>query len=286
QVIHDTSVVKSLKGRAIAQMAAKGIHVTLAEQKIAEGIIPKVVSGLARRVNDSSSVLRPEFERLVASTPDLHTDKTTLSRRVATCWNSELTCLDDHLLLRKPVEQLTGQSNLKLSSYRLSQAQWPLAKELRNVLKIFLGATLAFSRKETPLVNEAVELMEDILLKLRTIRDSTTGPNGKPVSPIIRVAAHSGVLVAEKYYKLFGDCEIYAIAIVMSPEKKLQWFTKRGWSEEDIAKTTATVLRRWSQSYVFLPTVNAAQSTPHLAPQPNHIVSLIILLLITIYIPS
>lgn len=152
QVIHDTAVVKNLKGRAILQMAAKGICVTLAEQKMAEGIIPKVyssitgnrmysnfmfqVSGLARRVNDSTSILRPEFERLVASTPDLLTDKTTLSRRVATRWNSEFACVDDHLLLRKPVEQLTGQSNLKLSSYRLSQNQWPLTKELRNLLKV------------------------------------------------------------------------------------------------------------------------------------------------------
>ncbi|KAJ4497318.1 hypothetical protein C8R41DRAFT_894690 [Lentinula lateritia] len=253
QVVHDNGVIKT------------GVFIASNEQKRAEGIIPKV-SGLARRVNDSSSVLKPEFERLVASTPELRTDKTALSRRVPTRWNSEYSCLCDHILLRKPVEQLTGQSQLKLSAYRLNALQWPLAKELRNLLKIFLDATNAFSRKETPLIGEAVELLEDIIHSLKTIRDSEFSPNGNLVSPIIRVAAHSGVLVAEKYFKLLNECEVYVIAMVMSPEKKLQWFSNCGWSQEKVAEITEHILGRWMQTYVSLPTTSASSASstvPH-----------------------
>ncbi|KAE9383065.1 hypothetical protein BT96DRAFT_961106 [Gymnopus androsaceus JB14] len=275
QLIHDTGVVKSIRARAIAEMAIKGVQITAATQKCAEGIIPKV-SGLARRVHDSSSVLKPEFERLVMSTPDLNTDKTVLSRRVATRWNSEYGCLDDHITLRRPVEALTGQTKHKLSAYRLTEAQWSLSNELRNLLKIFLAATLAFSRKETPLVHESVELLEDIIRSLRSVRDSISSPKGKPISPIIRVAAHSGILVAEKYFKLFGECEVYAIAIVMSPEKKLQWFGSRGWSQEEITQVTERVLKRWSESYVHLPTA-AQASSAFVAPTPVNLIRCIIM---------
>ncbi|KAJ3811603.1 hypothetical protein EV368DRAFT_25148, partial [Lentinula lateritia] len=81
-------------------------------------------------------------------------------------------------------------------------------KELRNLLKIFLDATNAFSRKETPLIGEAIELLEDIIHSLKMIHDSEFSPNGNLVLPIIRVAAHSGVLVAEKYFKLLNECEV------------------------------------------------------------------------------
>ncbi|KAE9383088.1 hypothetical protein BT96DRAFT_961105 [Gymnopus androsaceus JB14] len=266
QLIHDTGVVKSIRARAIAEMAIKGVQITAATQKCAEGIIPKV-SGLARRVHDSSSVLKPEFERF---------GNTVLSRRVATRWNSEYGCLDDHITLRRPVEALTGQTKHKLSAYRLTEAQWSLSNELRNLLKIFLAATLAFSRKETPLVHESVELLEDIIRSLRSVRDSISSPKGKPISPIIRVAAHSGILVAEKYFKLFGECEVYAIAIVMSPEKKLQWFGSRGWSQEEITQVTERVLKRWSESYVHLPTA-AQASSAFVAPTPVNLIRCIIM---------
>lgn len=90
-------------------------------------------------MNDSSTVLKPEFERLVVSTPNLNTNKTALARRVATRWNSEYDCLDDHIILRAPVEALTGQSHLRLGIYRLSNTQWSLSKELRSLLKVILA---------------------------------------------------------------------------------------------------------------------------------------------------
>ncbi|KAE9398400.1 hypothetical protein BT96DRAFT_822021 [Gymnopus androsaceus JB14] len=273
QLIHDTGIVKSIRAWAIAEMAIKGVQITAATQKCIEGIIPKAsqVSGLARQVHDSSSVLKPEFERLVMSMPDLNTDKTVLSHRVATRWNSEYGRLNDHITLCQPLEALTGQTKHKLSAYRLTEAQWSLSNKLRNLLKIFLATTLAFSRKETPLVHESVELLEEIIQSLRSVCNSVSIPKGKPISAIIRVAAHSGILVAEKYFKLFGECEVYAIAIVMSPEKKLQWFGSCGWSQEEITQVTECVLKHWSESYVHLPTATQASSA-FVAPTPVNLV--------------
>ncbi|KAE9385862.1 hypothetical protein BT96DRAFT_1088354 [Gymnopus androsaceus JB14] len=131
------------------------------------------------------------------------TNKTALSRRVATCWNLEYSCLDDHITLCHPVEAPTGQKKHKLGAYHLTEAQWSLSIELHNLLKIFLTATLAFSRKEMPLVHESVELMEDIIQSLKVVRNSASSPKGMPISPVIHVAAHSGILVAEKYFRLW-----------------------------------------------------------------------------------
>ncbi|KAE9401699.1 hypothetical protein BT96DRAFT_1091397 [Gymnopus androsaceus JB14] len=244
QLIHNTGVTKSIQARAIAQMVAKDVHITIAAQKQVKYrhlihnqklILIHQVSGFARWIHDSSSVLKPEFEHLVTSSPDLNTNKTALSRRVATHWNSEYSCLDDHITLRHPVEALTGQTKHKLGAYR---------------------------------PNGLYQLSYATCSSLKVVHDSASSPKGKPISPVIRVAVHSGILVAEKYFKLFGKCEVYAIAIVMSPEKKLQWFGNHRWSQEEIAKVTERVLNCWSESYMHLPTVAQASSTISVAPAP------------------
>ena len=65
------------------------------------------VAGLTRRVNDSGT-LRAKFDKLVESNHnELHGDKKTLDRRVATRWNSDLACLEAHIYFKIPVKQLT-----------------------------------------------------------------------------------------------------------------------------------------------------------------------------------
>lgn len=49
----------------------------------------------------------------------------------------------------------------------------------------------------------------------------------------------------------------------MTPDKKLEWFRSRGWSEEDIQRVKNLAVNRWEESYKqysFSPPV-AAPST-------------------------
>ena len=93
------------------------------------------MSGLARRVHDSAT-LKEQFDILVSSDPTCDGMKHTLDRRVATRWNSDYACLKAHKYFRRPVEQLTGLSRLKLGSYRLTEAQWDIVDDLVEALAV------------------------------------------------------------------------------------------------------------------------------------------------------
>jgi hypothetical protein len=93
------------------------------------------VAGLARRVHDST-ILKEKLEKLIQDDQDLDGSKTTLDRRMPTRWNTDFTCLDTHVYLKNPVQQLTAPAANKLQAYRLTDEQWDLADELVDVLAI------------------------------------------------------------------------------------------------------------------------------------------------------
>lgn len=62
--------------------------------------------------------------------------------------------------------------------------------------------------------------------------------------------------------------------LVMSPHKKLQWFSNHGWTPDDIAKVTERVLNRWRESYVHLMTSHTSTSSTA-APPPLNVSQLI-----------
>ena len=74
-------------------------------------------------------------------------------------------------------------------------------------LKLFDELTLYFSQAELPLIADTIGALEDLLTSLRRVRDDPDS------SDVVRVAACAAVLVAEKYYSLNDECEVYAIAI-------------------------------------------------------------------------
>ncbi|KAJ7147415.1 hypothetical protein C8R43DRAFT_889998, partial [Mycena crocata] len=250
---HDDAAIRTTRGLAIAQMRARGIIISDEENKMALGIFPKV-AGLARRVHDSNSTLGTSFSAFVQSDPKLPNDRDTLTRRVPTRWNSDKACLESHIYFRGPIESLTAVSAHKLQSFRLTDPQWQLAKVLNGILTIFDRPTKLFSRKEVPLVHEIIPMIEDLERALIKVE------NASDLLPVVRVAAHAALLILQKYHSLTDDCEIYRIAIgaqfphdkTMCPDKKLQWFTKRGWDNEAIEEVRQLVIRRWNQSYKSL----------------------------------
>lgn len=92
------------------------------------------MAGLARRVHDSLT-LQKKFEKLVDAQIDHSGQKTSLTRRVPTRWNSDLACLAAHIEFETPFRQLTS-SGSSLKKYALSEAQWKLAKQLSEVLEV------------------------------------------------------------------------------------------------------------------------------------------------------
>jgi hypothetical protein len=100
----DEKVIQTLKVRAIADMANRGIKITPEQNKVAVGIFPKVwfsileftwshiwhlqVAGLARRLHDNTT-LGEQLTLLAQALKDVIINQTALAHRVPTCWNSE-----------------------------------------------------------------------------------------------------------------------------------------------------------------------------------------------------
>ncbi|KAI0061954.1 hypothetical protein BV25DRAFT_1804810, partial [Artomyces pyxidatus] len=236
---HDDSAVSSVKGQAVREAAAYGVILTAREEKTALGLFPKV-AGLARRLHDSPT-LQEKFERLVVAMQGEHDQKKRLDRRVPTRWNSDYACLAAHIAFKAEIRKLTTEDGLE--EYALTNEQWALAEELKDVLQVS-EVTDLFSQSEVPLVHEVVPMLETLEQQLTHVRDSVELPN------TIRVAAHASLIMVGKYYALSDDCEVYRIAIVMCPDKKVAWFDNNpGWRPEDREEVKRLVNTRWSESY-------------------------------------
>ncbi|KAL1697946.1 hypothetical protein EV121DRAFT_218879, partial [Schizophyllum commune] len=245
QLVQDEQHTSTVKKQAIAEMAARGVRISAEQEKQALTIMPKA-AGLARRVRDAPSTLQNLFDRIVKNTPGISSDRHTLSRKVPTRWNSEARCLDDHIELRPAVEKLILESHPSLNAYRMTHIQWGLAGELNDLLGIFVPITEYFSRKEEAFVADVLEQLERVRRALILVRDSQSTSS----SNVVRVAAHAGIITTDKYLKLLNESEVYQIAIVLSPDRKLQWFKTRGYSDSDVQAIRDRAFKRWKESYL------------------------------------
>ncbi|KAL6298463.1 hypothetical protein BKA93DRAFT_744076 [Sparassis latifolia] len=237
QAIHDQRIVKTLRERAINEMARKGVVISDRDAKEALGIFPKV-AGLSKRVHDSPGTLGEKFKITIQLDDQLTGEKTTLDHRVPTRWNSDFYCLEAHIYFKVAVQALTSTAVNNLKAFRLMENQWALAERLATVLPIFDGPTKVFSHADLSLIPDVVPMLEDLEVALGRIRDAVHLP------PVIRVAAHAALLLSNKYYALTDEYEAYRISIVMCLDKKLDYFVKCGWSPEDVEDAKKLVIKR------------------------------------------
>ncbi|TFK18126.1 hypothetical protein FA15DRAFT_603896, partial [Coprinopsis marcescibilis] len=258
---HNTMAVKSIRKRAIDYMRTKHkVTFTAAEEKLAGGLFPKV-AGLAHRVHDSST-LKEEFDGQVRTMRNMghipEGNKTRLDRCVPTRWNSDLACLEAHLYFEPAVRALIG-SNRNLSAFELTSDQWKLAHILEQCLAIFEGPTKLFSQSEVPMIVDVISMLSNLGKELQGIRDDQLKDEDDPtqfvVPNIVRVAAHAGMMMVDKYSMFSTQCDIYQIAIVMCPDRKLEWFKSNGFSMDEIAKIRKLVEDRFSSRYQKEPPV-------------------------------
>ncbi|KAF5345972.1 hypothetical protein D9756_010932 [Leucocoprinus leucothites] len=243
--IFNQEAVLALRQPAIMQMQAREEPVTAtpAQLHTAEGIMPQV-SSLACCIHDLPT-LHEQFDELVSKNPRLDGAKRSLNCWVATHWNSDFLCLNAYVYFQKEVETMTGISDNNLTQYRLSADQWKIVTDLLPVLEIFKEATDLFSKAEVPLIVDAFPLLLDIQTYLVNVHED----DDDELSPVIHIAAQAAISMVNKYITLCEECEIYFIAIVMCPDRKLQWFKDNGFSCAVISQLKQTVIDQWEQNY-------------------------------------
>ncbi|KAG2047110.1 hypothetical protein BDR06DRAFT_898032, partial [Suillus hirtellus] len=116
------------------------------------------------------------------------------------------------------------------------------------LFKIFNKVTNLFSKANVPLIYEVIPMLKHLEHALDQIY------NAKDEPPVIWIAAQAALQVVGKYYALTDDNEVCHIAIIMCPEKKLEWFKKNlDWHKRDCMEAKQIVQQCWDESYATLP---------------------------------
>ncbi|KAK7027104.1 hypothetical protein R3P38DRAFT_2777196 [Favolaschia claudopus] len=149
------------------------------------------------------------------------------------------------LILEQPVRALMKDKDLNLKAYKLTNDQWNLAADLRDVLECVKEPTLQFSKG-----GNARPLISDVIPALESLRNSLiNASNSDDIADICRVAAYGGSLVLDKYIDLVPNCEAYEFAIVSCPHLKLDWFKQNGRSSTQIQRIRESIVARFEELF-------------------------------------
>ncbi|KAH9971608.1 hypothetical protein BGW80DRAFT_1174487 [Lactifluus volemus] len=163
----------------------------------------------ANAVKNSPTILLPEWRKTIKQlATDADDPKKALADRimphdVATHWNSTYDMLKFAKSYQDPINQMTDSRSLKLRYCMITESEWELVKQLRDILKT---VTLQFST-DTPClasVIPAIDKMHDELTKASKKKDN---------SPALRAALVMGKGLLNKYYSLTDESEVYRIAM-------------------------------------------------------------------------
>ncbi|KIJ90205.1 hypothetical protein K443DRAFT_37414, partial [Laccaria amethystina LaAM-08-1] len=146
------------------------------------------------------------------------------------------------LAYRTPLDGLTGIREMKLRSYELSEEEWKIAGQLAGVLDIFKQATLFFSA-QTPNLSKVIPAMDYIDKHL------ASGAVNAKYLPSIRASMLLGKQLLNKYYNMTDHSEVYRIAMVLDPKRKLDYFRSAGWEEEWIETARGIIEAEFDRGY-------------------------------------
>lgn len=84
-------------------------------------------------IKNSSTLILPKWFLILS---DLDLDPRMVPRDVRTRWNSTFDMLNFAVEYRDALDAITGDRDMKLRQYELSEEDWKVATQLRDVLKV------------------------------------------------------------------------------------------------------------------------------------------------------
>ncbi|KAG0706868.1 hypothetical protein DFH29DRAFT_758840, partial [Suillus ampliporus] len=155
---------------------------------------------VAFKLIHSTTILLPAWHEALHS---LKMSIMLMPRNVAMRWNSTFDMLNYAVEHRKAVDIVTQHWDLGLCEFELSDEEWDIAGQLRDILKY---TTLFFSRSMPNLttVIPAMDLIHDEL---------TSYSCNLKYLPAIRAAVHLAKKILNRYYELTDTSEVYRIAM-------------------------------------------------------------------------
>jgi hypothetical protein len=84
-------------------------------------------------MKDSTTIILPQWFTILE---ELLLIQRMMPRDVATRWNSTFDMLDFAVKYREPLDSITGNQKMKLRHYELTEEDWEITTQLRDVLKV------------------------------------------------------------------------------------------------------------------------------------------------------
>src|SRR5277367_4291294 len=94
---------------------------------------PSQLRKVAFAIKNSTTIMLPQWFAILN---DLKLAKRMIPRDVATRWNSTFDMLDFAVEHIAAINTITGDCDMKLRQYELSEDEWNIARQLRDVLKV------------------------------------------------------------------------------------------------------------------------------------------------------
>ncbi|KZV90025.1 hypothetical protein EXIGLDRAFT_597949, partial [Exidia glandulosa HHB12029] len=174
---------------------------------------------LAYKILHSSTKHLPRWRQIVK---ELKAAERLMPRDVSTRWNSTFDMLDFAINYRSAVDKITSERGSELRVFELSDAEWEIMGQLRDVLK---DATAYFSRS-TPNLATVIPAMDHIdgVLSTQSITMS--------FNPAIRASLVLAKRTLNRYYSATDWSDVYRIAMgmfrhtisLLHPQFKLDYF--------------------------------------------------------------
>jgi hypothetical protein len=143
---------------------------------------------------------------------------------VCTRWNSTHDMIERALELRKPLDSM-AELNKDLCPYKLTANEWELLKSCRKFFKVFKTASDCLCAASYPTLAIAVPAYNFLIDKLEDYRDAPSSPGA------LKPAANAAIDKLKEYYQGAGT-EVYAVATIMDPHFKLNYYHENEWEQE------------------------------------------------------
>ncbi|QRV78324.1 ribosomal protein L7Ae/L30e/S12e/Gadd45 family [Ceratobasidium sp. AG-Ba] len=156
------------------------------------------IAGLAKRAHKSATIQQRSKE-FVTQIPNLSGKKrrALVGRMVNRC-NTDLDCIRSRVYFRPAAKLLTGDRDLSVKKYELSESQWNLVEQLAEEIKKFERLTMLFSEIEVPSIHRVVPAPLKLQDKLAA---SERNQSLHPSSSIYWVALVGVVQATLKYWE-------------------------------------------------------------------------------------
>ncbi|KAF7322202.1 hypothetical protein MKEN_00744700 [Mycena kentingensis (nom. inval.)] len=214
------------------------------ETKAVNGALGKIRT-LANKIINSPTILLPRWHAVVESNS---LPPRVLARDVKTRWNSTYDMINVALTYRRAVHALTLEQSNGLTAFYLSEEEWNILSDLRDLLLAFKDATLYFSR-DSATIATVIPTMDKLDSMLATAILTRPDKKQKTFMPAIQIALVYAKRTLNRYYSKAYYNQTQRMCLILHPRYKTGYMRDHEWEEDDI-KAAVADLRTHYEQYV------------------------------------